>query len=169
MIFVSPLSRIYDVLEEHSPSHLITLLDPETLIDTPPHVEPHRHLRVGINDIAEPMDGMVTPARTHVESIVDFVRDWNPDTAPMLVHCWAGISRSTATAYLTLCLHNEGREREAAQLLRERAPHAYPNRRIVAVADDILGRKGRMVEAIESIGRGEISYEGEVFSLPVSF
>jgi predicted protein tyrosine phosphatase len=50
-------------------------------------------------------------------------------------------------------------------MLRAASPHATPNRLIVRLADDLLGRKGRMVEAVTAIGRGADAWEGRVFTL----
>jgi predicted protein tyrosine phosphatase len=87
----------------------------------------------------------------------------------LLVHCWAGISRSTAAAYILLCEKlGPGSEFEVARALRERAPHASPNRLIVQLGDEVMGRNGRMVSAIESIGRGTILAEGCCVELPTS-
>ncbi|HRD14749.1 MAG TPA: hypothetical protein PLI79_23150 [Mycobacterium sp.] len=44
---------------------------------------------------------------------------------------------------------------------------ATPNPRIVAIADGMLGRDGRMVRAIHAIGRGEDAYEGTPFALSI--
>ena len=67
------------------------------MIDTPAGITPERHLRLGVNDIAEPIDGMVAPDESLVVQLLAFGRTWD-ESAPMLVHCWAGISRSTAGA-----------------------------------------------------------------------
>jgi predicted protein tyrosine phosphatase len=52
-----------------------------------------------------------------------------------------------------------------ARRLRDASPYATPNPRLIALADDILGRRGRMVDAIASIGRGEMAIEGNPFAL----
>ena len=49
-------------------------------------------------------------------------------------------------------------EEEIALACRQRSPEATPNARLVAIADEILGRAGRMVRAIERIGRGVDAY-----------
>jgi len=83
------------------------------------------------------------------------------------VHCWAGISRSTAAAYTALCAINpEASEALIATRLREASPTAYPNRLMIRLADAALGRRGRMVAAIEGIGRGVVAGEAAPFSLP---
>ena len=84
----------------------------------------------------------------------------------MVVHCWAGISRSTAAAFAALCAINPGVDEELiARRLREASPTAYPNRLMIRLADAALGRRGRMVEAIEGIGRGVVALEAVPFSL----
>ena len=80
----------------------------------------------------------------------------------MVVHCWAGISRSTAAAFISLCAINpDAPEELIAQRLREASPTAYPNRLMVRLADEALARRGRMIKAIERIGRGEPAYRGD--------
>lgn len=86
------------------------------------------------------------------------------------MHCWAGISRSTATAFLLACERNpDTPEIEVARALRLASVHAHPNRRIVALADDILGRRGRMVDAVEAIGPGHVVLESHPFDLPTRY
>jgi predicted protein tyrosine phosphatase len=100
-----------------------------------------------------------------MERILHFVRGWDR-SAPILIHCWAGISRSTASAYTALCmLRPSADEEELARELRAASPSATPNRLIVSYADALLGRNGRMSRAIEKIGRGEHAYLGKPFVL----
>ena len=88
------------------------------------------------------------------QSLIAFVRGWDRGT-PLVVHCWAGISRSTAAAFVAVCALNPERdERDIAWAIRRASPTATPNLRIVALADEMLERDGRMVAAIEAIGRG---------------
>lgn len=165
-LIICGLSEVERVIARRAPSHLITLLDPASMIATPAGLAADRHLRLGVNDIAEAMDGLVLPTESVVSDIVAFARDWD-ETAPMLIHCWAGISRSTAAAFAIACERSvPGREAAIARAMREAAPHAYPNRRIVALADDLLGRQGRMVDAVEAIGMGEFAV-GFPFDLAV--
>jgi predicted protein tyrosine phosphatase len=94
-----------------------------------------------------------------------FFQSWQRE-APMLIHCWAGISRSTAAAFTALCMFRpQADEEELALELRRASPSATPNRLIVSLADDILGRQGRMVKAVEKIGRGADAFEGTPFIL----
>ena len=123
------------------------------------------HLILGMDDISVPMDGYVIPCDEHVTRLIDFVRGWDR-AKPMVVHCFAGISRSTAGAYVAACALNPRRDEMAiARELRRLSATATPNIRIVSLADRMLGRDGRMVAAIDSIGRGEMAYEGVPFRL----
>ena len=80
-----------------------------------------------------------------------------------------GVSRSTAAAYIGVQILNpEVDELDLANALRWAAPFATPNPLMIKIADDILGRSGRMVDAIKSIGRGENAYEGSPFVFPLN-
>ncbi|MFN9357143.1 MAG: tyrosine phosphatase family protein [Alphaproteobacteria bacterium] len=120
-----------------------------------------------MHDTVRPAPGQTPPDELHVRELLVFARDWSR-SQPMLVHCWAGISRSTASAFAIACMvAPPGNELRIARLLRERAPHAHPNARIVAIADALLGRDGRRVDAIDAIGPGKVVFEGVPFLLPV--
>ena len=110
---------------------------------------------------------MTHPVADHVSDLIAFGQRWDRE-APLLIHCYAGISRSTAGAYITALRSIRSLTRVLlAQSLRRNAPSATPNSRLVALADDMLGRKGRMVDAIKAIGRGEEAFEGTPFILPL--
>jgi predicted protein tyrosine phosphatase len=168
MILVTPLSAVEATIRDYRPSHLVTLLSPEHMIETPDGVPQERHLRVGVHDVMEVGESDHAPAAHHIDSLLEFGRGWTAD-APMLVHCWAGVSRSTAAAYILLCDRlGAGCENEIARMLRTRAPHACPNTLMVRVADEALQRRGRMIAAIESIGHGTIVAEGGRVELPLT-
>jgi predicted protein tyrosine phosphatase len=167
LVLVCPLSLVPFAVSRHQPSHLVTLLDPEIAVPTPTGIVPERHLRLGVHDIAQQRVDLTHPTAGHVEDLLSFISQWD-HKSPLLIHCFAGISRSTAAAFVTMCKFNDpGQEHEIAWALRVRAPHAQPNRLIVALADDILGRRGRMVRAIDAIGPGQIVFEGDIFSVPL--
>lgn len=137
------------------------------MIETPAAIPAERHLKLAFNDVADEMPDLLPPTRNHVARLLAFGRGWNAQ-APMLIHCWAGVSRSMAAAYTLLCERaGPGREFEIARDLRERAPHAYPNPLVIRLADTLLQRDGRMIAAIAGIGRGEIVFEGRCVRLPL--
>lgn len=169
MIYVAPLSGVEAAIERFGPSHLISLLDPATMIDTPRGIEPARHLKVGINDVTTAVPDLTPPQARHVVEIVNFAKAWDR-RAPMLIHCWAGISRSTAAALIALCAHNApGEEKKLALALRQASKMASPNRLLVQYADLHLNCRGRLVQAVEAMGPSDFgfAFENELFCLPV--
>lgn len=113
----------------------------------------HR-LDLRLHDIAEPRPGLVAPSRADVASLLAFGESWD-GSRPLLVHCRMGISRSTAAA-LILAAGARPRLDEVAlsAALRLAAPCATPNPLMIALADELLGRSGRLVAAVREIGRG---------------
>ena len=166
-LLVSPLSSLSDALVGHGPSHLISLLSPEHMIETPAGFPAARHLRLGVNDIVDPAAGTAPPARKHIDALLEFSRDWDA-SQPLLIHCWAGISRSMASAFTILCDRlGPGHEIEIATAMRRRAPHAQPNRLLVRHADEALGRGGAMIAALDRMGPALLVEEGVTTILPL--
>jgi predicted protein tyrosine phosphatase len=168
MIHVSSLSALNGVRASLQSFDLLTLLSPDY-----PHVDwrefaCERHLRLAFHDIVEPMAGLTAPDRDLMQAVLDFGRK-REDQRALLIHCWAGISRSSAAAYAIACDRNPAFEREIALELRGRSPSATPNRLMVRLADDLLQRDGRMVDAIDGIGRGAEAREGEPYTLPLKW
>ncbi|TQI76175.1 putative protein tyrosine phosphatase [Bosea sp. AK1] len=167
-LHVSPLSRLDETVAAVRAQHLVTLINVGTTVPRPAGIAPERHLFLGMSDISQTLDGHVLAGQEHMARLLAFFRDWDR-AAPMVVHCWAGISRSTAAAYIAACaLGPERDEDEVADVLRSVAPSATPNARLVALADTTLGRRGRMIRAIERIGRGADAFEGTPFAMPLA-
>jgi predicted protein tyrosine phosphatase len=162
-IIVCPLSEAPHELRRSRPARLITLLAPEQDAPDAPADLPRLILR--FHDIAEPQSGYIAPSQAMVAKILAFGAEWR-EPEPLLIHCWMGISRSTAAALIIACAVNPVRdEAEIAQALRDASPTATPNRLMVALADEQLGRQGRLIAAAASIGQGEYAYRGKTFSL----
>ena len=72
------------------------------------------------------------PDAAHLDELLAFVRAWDR-ASPMLIHCFAGVSRSTAAAYIAACaLAPERDEFAIARALRAASPTASPNTHLVA-------------------------------------
>jgi len=165
MIHVCSLARLHETVEDTGARHVVSLIGDEAKIDRPAAVEAENHLWLRLHDISAPLDGYIMPHEAHVADLLSFVRRWDR-RAPLVVHCFAGISRSTASAFASVCALNPRRDEESIALaLRRASPTATPNIRIVSLADRLLGRDGRMVAAIETIGRGVMAAEAEPFRL----
>lgn len=165
-IHVCPLTRVAETVEASAASDLVTILyqgEPAR----PASIAPERHLKLRFQDIADTAAGPLPPTSEHIETLLGFVSSWERER-PMVIHCFAGISRSTAAAYISLCaLRPEEDEAAIAARLRASSEMATPNRLMVGLADRMLGRKGRMIEAIARIGRGVDAFEGRPFALPL--
>lgn len=165
-IWVSSLALVHDTALKAQPSHAVSLLSPGDEFPAISGLAGARHHRLHLHDIREPLEGHVTPSGDHVRGLVAFLKDWRNEE-PLLVHCWAGISRSTATAFIAACLHNpQADEHEIALGLRAASPTAFPNTRIVDFADELLKRGGRMSAAVEAMGMGDFAEEAAPFSIP---
>ena len=73
-LLVTPLSSLADALQSHAPSHLVSLLSPEHLIQTPESFPAAAHLRLGVNDIVDPAAGTAPPVRQHIDALLAFSR-----------------------------------------------------------------------------------------------
>ncbi len=168
MIVVSPLHVVVELVETRGIGRVIGLLaGANEHPDLPQLAAGGDHLKLTMHDIAMPVDGMKPPGFEQVEELIAFIKDWDRQK-PMLVHCWAGISRSTASAFIAQCILNpEKPETTLAGELRALSASATPNPLIIAHADTILGRDGRMTAAIGEIGRGANAFEGNVFNWAV--
>ena len=162
-IYVTNLFDLPDHVRVIRPGYLVSIIQPVFQPETPPEIEPQRHLRVGVDDISQPSTGNIMPERAHIEKLIDFLHNWPADES-LMVHCYAGVSRSTATALIAHFMKC-GDELASAQALRAAAPHASPNRRIIGIADDILGCSGRLIKAREAMGPGELVTEGPLVEL----
>lgn len=166
-IYVCGLADLAVHASAIAPSHLISLVPLEEQPPTPPCVSGDCHLRLEVHDIAEPKPGFVLPEAGHVTALIDFIHGW-PCDAPLLIHCLVGVSRSTAAALIALWLKSGTSEADAARALRQAAPHAQPNERLIELADGLLGCDGRLVAAREAMGPGNMSALGKLVRLPVS-
>ena len=153
-IHVCSLSKIADTVRATGARSMVTLINKDTPVERPREIAPERHLFVSVSDILVAEEGHILPAEAHLAELLTFVRAW---------------ARSTAAAYITACaLREDSCEFARARALRERSPTATPNAVMVALADRMLGRGGRMVEAIKAIGRGADCFEGVPFAFDLS-
>src|SRR3954451_12138830 len=143
-------------------SHVLSILDP----DWPVPEEfgaygEHEKLELRFNDIIEDTPGQIVPREEHVSALLAFGRDLMaepPQDAHLLVHCHAGISRSSAS--MALILAQGLPEVPADDILREVLrirQKAWPNLRIVEIGDAMLGRNGTLVRAAHDLYRHQLA------------
>jgi predicted protein tyrosine phosphatase len=136
-------------------SHVLSILDP--VFPDPPAFaafSAHRRLALRFHDVIGERHGMVAPCIDDVDRLLAFGREMTaePELTPyLLVHCHAGISRSTAAMYLLLAqARPELPATEVLAAVRGIRPAAWPNMLLVEFGDELLGRQGELVEALRS-------------------
>lgn len=163
-IYVCSLAELSVHANALRPSHLISLVPDFEQPETPPWMPPENHLRLELDDIDEPLEDLLLPEARHIERLIEFVDRWEGDR-PLLIHCAAGVSRSTAAALVALCRCTSLSEEELVQELRRVAPHAAPNRRIVALADTLLKRDNRLLRAVDALAKVDKIAQGPLVCL----
>ncbi len=167
-IVVSPLSRIAEMAVRHRAQEMVSLLAAGQEFHRPAVIRKDRHLILGVNDITFAGTGdLIAPGEAHVAGIIDFARSWDR-SAPLLIHCWMGVSRSPAAALIaSLAVHPEEEDDALAARLRAASPYATPNARLIEIADFMLERQGRLIQAVKAIGRGADADGNAPFVLPL--
>ena len=167
-IIVAPLTRIAEMAVRHGAREMISLLAEKQDFHRPAVIRAERHLKLGMNDIAFAGTGnLIAPAEAHVEELIAFARSWDR-SSPLLIHCWMGVSRSPAAAVIAaLALDPDEDDDELAQRLRLASPFATPNVRLIEIGDRLLNRQGRLIAAIQNIGRGADADGNAPFVLPL--
>ena len=165
MIHVCSLAALPETVKATGASHILTVMANVDQVQRPESVLEANHLKVQVDDITEEIEGFVAPYDTHIDQVLNFVRGWDR-AAPLVVHCYAGISRSTASAFAAACLLNPHRDEiSIARQIRAASPIASPNRLIVSLADKALGREGRMLRALDEMGPCSMLVEGRPFRI----
>jgi len=147
-ITISRKSDVYRVANEDKISHILSALDPGDHIKAPTFIKDH--LLLNFDDI-EDTDSKYSPKPEHVAEILEWTHALK-DSDRLLIHCWAGISRSTALA-LAVWIQKHGKDYDAAaKWLKETRPIACPNRLIAGYADEILGCDGELHRIADEVG-----------------
>ncbi|MFN7089855.1 MAG: tyrosine phosphatase family protein [Allorhizobium sp.] len=168
VIVVSPLARIAEMAVRHKAREMISLLAANQDFHRPAVIQAERHLKLAMNDISFAGTGdLIAPQEAHVAEIIGFAKAWD-QAAPLVVHCWMGVSRSPAAAMIaSLAIAPEDDDDALAKRLREASPFATPNMRLVEIGDEMLGRGGRFAKAVKALGRGADADGNTPFVLPL--
>lgn len=168
-IIVSPLSRIAEMAVRHKSREMVTLIAKEQAFHRPAVISADRHLTLQMNDITfKGNEKLIAPDDVHIQTLIDFAREWD-QSAPLLVHCWMGVSRSPAAAILVaLAVKPDEDDAILAARLRTVSPFATPNARIIEIGDRLLERNGALISAVKAIGRGADTDGNVPFVFPLS-
>ena len=171
-ILVCPLSKVPQTVADSTPDRVVSLLDPGFSFPELGSAYSNRHLRLSFHDIHVSTKEQIMPSAEHINDLLTFLAEWDR-SGTILIHCRAGIGRSTATAFIAACLHNPSvNEHEIAVRLRRVSPLARPNATLIRLADHAMKRSDRMSQAIADTGRDLPTIdvdEGEPFAMPSMF
>lgn len=150
MLIVSSLDCACQAYAAYHPARVISLLAGDEALPCFDGLPAERHLKLCVEK-ESCCESISIAARRRAEEIVRFLDSWNGEGG-LLIHCNRGISRSTAAAFVVMCMCAPGAdEAEIAAALRKAAPFADPCPLLVSYADEILERHGRMVDAIDDL------------------
>ena len=148
-------------------SHVLSILDPDWPVpDAFGSFGEHERLELRFHDVIEEIPGMIAPQPEHVSQLLALGRDVVAEPAPgahLLVHCHAGVSRSTASMILMVAQARPlGAASAVAQEILRIRPQAWPNLRIIEIGDALLGRGGEIIEAVKEIYRMQLGRHPEL-------
>lgn len=166
MIYVCSLEAFPALADEVGPSHVVSMLADDEFPISPPSVLPGNHLCLSFHDIITPLPGHRPPALGHVERLIAFGESWDR-SGPLISHCFAGVSRSSAAAFIFLCMRHPGKEHKVARRMRADGGHLQPNRLMVELADQLLDKGGRMLAALDEMGLADPLAPHRHVQLPV--
>lgn len=143
---VASLANAGDVALRLGAAFMVSLVDPGLQPERPETVAERNHLILHLDDVEGPPGS--PPAPEHVKALMAFYRHW-AGRGPMVVHCVAGVSRSSAAAFILASAHLPGYEQAIAGYMKAQPYMTHPNQRLVALGDAHLGRQGKMKAAVE--------------------
>jgi len=169
MIFVGSYWWAREAAADLDPWHIISIMDPGAIFTIPHGPSLVRHIKIGAHDVVMDQHRLgklyTSPSPRHVRELVRFAACWD-GKGKVLIHCMAGVSRSTAAALVILAARNPGHELEIARLMRQRSPWAAPNPRIVELADQFLKRRGTLIAALGAMGPPDMTSSPVPMFLP---
>lgn len=168
-IVVCPLRRLPEMLLATGARRIVSVLNAHLMPPTPAAVSPDDHLKLAMSEYVETKPGERHPVLAQLETLIRFAEQTDP-AHPLLVHCFSGLNRSTASAFIIQCALNPSLPATMiAHRLRVASDTAAPNRMMIALGDQLLGRQGQMIGAVEQIGPGQPAAEGRPFAVPLRF
>lgn len=136
-------------------SHVLSIIDTHeprpTALDDYPGVD---HLLIRFDDVVAEYPGFEACVPQHIVEVLEFGERVHAKAGShVLIHCHAGVSRSTAAAAILMCQHAPGHEEEAFLKLLELRKHGWPNTRMVEFADTLLKRDGALLRGLVAYRR----------------
>ncbi len=167
-IIVSPLTAAALSAAEEKPEKIISFCDVKSKSQYFQGYDSKNILLFRMNDVREITANSRPPNAEDIERLLNFLTGCDIRKT-LLIHCVMGISRSMAAALIALCLPYPGQENEICEYMRKKAPHAAPNPLMIRHADRLLGRKGKLTEAITNLPDVNLKTAGQAVTLRRDF
>lgn len=139
-------------------TYLISIYSIEDILICPGWIQPANHLELNFEDIIDPSlvyGQYYAPSKRDIEKLLGFgqiiLKEQDQQSNPIktLIHCSAGRSRSAAASYILLCdWYGQGQEKRAASEIKTINPLCHPNTYMVKLADDLMNRKGKLIQEV---------------------
>lgn len=137
------VSHVLSIIDTHEPRP--PMLDSFGAVD---------HELIRFDDIVAEYPGFEACTQQHIERVLQFgERAHKKSDGHVLVHCHAGISRSTAAAAILMAQFAPGEEEAAFLKLLQLRKHGWPNTRMVEFADQLLKRDGALIRGLDAYRR----------------
>jgi predicted protein tyrosine phosphatase len=167
MIIISSMWKLDDALSQFRAKYVISIIDPGSVPPVLPGIKHASRCNLEFHDVTESTQSATPASSAQIEEIVSFGRSVLSGGDSILIHCTAGVSRSTA-AGLVLAASFESVEIDGlVTLLRDKAPYSQPNSLMVRLGDDLLGLGGHLVTAVDLLGDADMEMAPEPFVLNV--
>ena len=140
-------------------SHVVSILDPaHPLPEAFAEYGPHARLELRFHDVIEESAEQVAPQETDITRLLTFGASLSAEArSRLLVHCHAGISRSTAAMALILAqAHPDESSAALLQHILAQREKAWPNLRMLELGDALLGRADRLADAAPVLYRHQL-------------
>lgn len=149
-ISITSVDKVPAYVQFKSVTHIVSLLwkEEKDELRLPSSFPRENWLSVEMNDVAS-RHHSGAPTRGQVNYVLEWIKQL-PEDAHVLIHCFAGISRSTAIALSAKVMQGMPID-EAVAWLKDHRPVACPNPIITKYADEILEAKGELHSAAEKI------------------
>lgn len=140
---ISGLSEANEMKKQGIPDKIVSLVDPAAARNLEPD---SNHLVIPMHDIDQPMTGWIYPTEDHVREVLEFAKSIKEDDN-VLVHCHAGVSRSTAMA-IGILIDRGMTAKEAVEYVFEIRDCAWPNSLIIEILDKELNQNGELSKEV---------------------
>ena len=164
-IFVCGVHNLEYAINSIKPDSLISVVQESYQPDEKISSKINKHLRISIDDIVDKQLGKVIPTKKNVEILLKFFETMDLNK-PTVIHCLAGISRSSACALILRRTQTDIPDIELVSKFRSLMPHAHPNKLLIEYADSLLNRKGELIASLKKFPSDSFNTQGPISLVP---